>query len=703
MVKVSVIMPVYNVEEYLKHSLDCLTNQTLRDIEIICVDDESEDLSREIITGYTNKDSRVKLLTQKHSFAGAARNLGLKHACGEYVMFLDPDDYCDVTMLETLYNQIEKDNTDMTLCGIYSVSESGIKYLAPSYQTYVNALLDNRIFTIEDVGNDIYTFLVYPYNKIYKRNFLEKNNIKFQEIQNTNDASFAFEALTAASKISLLNKAFYYYRHSRPGNTRLTKGKNLNCVIDAYEYAYERCKKYDTFKNIEAGFSCVIITSLIWHLNVYCSNYDKDKQFFYEYIRHYLLRYEFSQNEYLKKLLKFSGFNHYVAAELILKNSYKSYCKIFPNKRQRILKTKLDRKNFKLKFLFIPLYCHTFKGYQEKVKILGITVFKQKIRSGNNLTKYLFGVPISSRKVIPAQTELYLNYIINNTTEQVKTFYIMSDHIGETFLLSNLLDRLLKEDNITQAAVVLRNAYQKDILQMFAPQRQIISSTVVENHDRLHSSIVRYIGKELNFKCCTFRMLMPISFWYTTHIKNKHYYDLICQELNIKDCTFTPKADLSSFNMEHLEDHIEKSGLNIDNFVFLAPESCTVKTLPDEFWNNLAAELQSQGYDIYLNITNRTDLIINGTKTFKTNIPEAYVLAMKAKFIIGMRSGLIEVLAATSKPVIAVYNGDNRLKRNSLKRLPYINQNIVREFDNSKKSCFNDIINITKSKGEVTL
>ena len=94
--KVSVIIPVYNAEKYLRQCLDSVVNQTLRDIEIICVDDGSTDGSIEILREYEQKDSRVKVLCQKNQYAGVARNNGLSHASGEYVFFMDSDDYCNL-------------------------------------------------------------------------------------------------------------------------------------------------------------------------------------------------------------------------------------------------------------------------------------------------------------------------------------------------------------------------------------------------------------------------------------------------------------------------------------------------------------------------------------------------------------------------------------------------------------------------------
>ena len=108
MPKVSVIIPVYNVEKYLHECLDSLLNQTLKDIEIIAVDDGSTDSSLKILKDYAKKDKRLKVLTQENKGAGAARNLGMKHATGSYLSILDSDDYFDHSMLELLYKKAEK-------------------------------------------------------------------------------------------------------------------------------------------------------------------------------------------------------------------------------------------------------------------------------------------------------------------------------------------------------------------------------------------------------------------------------------------------------------------------------------------------------------------------------------------------------------------------------------------------------------------
>ena len=117
-VKVSVIIPVYNSEAYLKECLDSVVHQTLQDIEIICVDDGSTDASMDILQKYAQKDERFRILEQQHLGGGAARNLGLKEAEGEYLSFLDSDDYFELDMLQKIYLRCKEKKADVGVFGV---------------------------------------------------------------------------------------------------------------------------------------------------------------------------------------------------------------------------------------------------------------------------------------------------------------------------------------------------------------------------------------------------------------------------------------------------------------------------------------------------------------------------------------------------------------------------------------------------------
>lgn len=120
-IKVSVIIPVYNAQKYLEKCLNSVVSQTLKDIEIICVDDGSSDSSPDILQSFAKKDSRVIIKRQKNLFAGAARNNGMDTARGKYFVFWDSDDFFEKNALEVLYNKCEKERADMCLCAAYCV------------------------------------------------------------------------------------------------------------------------------------------------------------------------------------------------------------------------------------------------------------------------------------------------------------------------------------------------------------------------------------------------------------------------------------------------------------------------------------------------------------------------------------------------------------------------------------------------------
>lgn len=125
MPKISIVIPVYNVEKYLRKCFDSILNQTFQDFEIICVDDGSTDKSLEILQEYKRKDDRFIILQQRHAGAGAARNHGIKLAEGKYIQFLDSDDYFEPNLLEEMYTRAEKSGAEITVCSSRKVDDEG--------------------------------------------------------------------------------------------------------------------------------------------------------------------------------------------------------------------------------------------------------------------------------------------------------------------------------------------------------------------------------------------------------------------------------------------------------------------------------------------------------------------------------------------------------------------------------------------------
>lgn len=227
--KISVIIPVYNTAKYLEKCLESVLNQTLKDIEIICIDDGSDDNSLEILQNFAKRDGRIKFLTQKNQGQSVARNVGIKEAQGEYIGFIDSDDWSDATMLEKLYNNAKTYDSDVAMCSINVFNEeTGETTDKDPYMT-LNVLFDesfeNRAFNYTEILNFLFRICVVPWNKIYRREFLIKNNILFPEGLFFEDNVFCTEVLLKAKNISIIKEPLVFYR--RASETSTTTGDDI--------------------------------------------------------------------------------------------------------------------------------------------------------------------------------------------------------------------------------------------------------------------------------------------------------------------------------------------------------------------------------------------------------------------------------------------------------------------------------------------
>ena len=266
MTKISVIIPVYNVEKYLRECLDSVVNQTLRDIEIICVNDGSTDNSLEILKEYEKQDSRIKIIDKKNEGAGAARNLGLKSATGDYVIFFDSDDYMDITTLEKLYQNITDNNADISICKSYSFSNKNDKKKID--WALINKLVNNKtVFPPQEVNKYIFQFCVgWPWDKLYRKEFLLENKLQFQILKHTEDTSFVLLSLVCAHKISLIENSLIYHRISRKTSLSNSRKESPNCYYYALITLLEELKKRNLYKLYEQSFVNYCITFPLWHI-----------------------------------------------------------------------------------------------------------------------------------------------------------------------------------------------------------------------------------------------------------------------------------------------------------------------------------------------------------------------------------------------------------------------------------------------------
>lgn len=229
MPKVSIIIPVYNVEKYLRECLDSVVAQTLTDWECICVDDGSTDSSLSILTEYAAKDSRFRVIKHEHSNAGACRNVGMDLASGKYLSFLDADDFFAPHMLEILVDAAERTNSDISSC--YYAEWN---HLRPRpWLSQCCAPRRQKIFDAPSQDKDIFSLWGgMAWDKLFRRDFIEQHCIRYQEIRWTNDFRFVMLAVTLAQRIVQCPVKLLAYRR---GHTSLqsTKSRKALCFYEA--------------------------------------------------------------------------------------------------------------------------------------------------------------------------------------------------------------------------------------------------------------------------------------------------------------------------------------------------------------------------------------------------------------------------------------------------------------------------------------
>lgn len=238
--KVSIVVPIYNVERYLRQCLDSLVGQTLQDIEIICVNDGSKDSSPQIIDEYVKKDTRVKVITKENTGYGNSMNRGFDMATGEYIGIVESDDYADANMFENLYRTASENQLDVVKSGYY------FYYSVPKERNekveIVSHVMANKTFypaadfqsNMEMV--EFYNIKPTIWSAIYRKDFIRENGIRFNETPGASfqDASFNFKVMALAKRVQLVRDAYLHYRQDNENSSVNSKGK-VFCVCDEYE------------------------------------------------------------------------------------------------------------------------------------------------------------------------------------------------------------------------------------------------------------------------------------------------------------------------------------------------------------------------------------------------------------------------------------------------------------------------------------
>ncbi|MBQ7633323.1 MAG: glycosyltransferase [Alphaproteobacteria bacterium] len=228
---ISVIIPIYNAEKFLRQSLNCVVSQTLNNIEIICINDGSTDASAQIVAEYAAKDSRISFFSQKNAGYGAAVNHGLDMAIGKYVAIYEPDDWIEPDMYEVLYKAAEADNADLVKADYFKYWSNG----NDKYETIAKKEDYNKVFT---PSPEVYISNIWGsiWSAIYLNQMIRDNHIRLSETPGASfqDTGFIFKTNICAKRVILLDKAFLHYRQDNSASSINSKDK-IFCVCDEYD------------------------------------------------------------------------------------------------------------------------------------------------------------------------------------------------------------------------------------------------------------------------------------------------------------------------------------------------------------------------------------------------------------------------------------------------------------------------------------
>lgn len=278
MVKVSVVMPVYNASRFLNESVNSILNQTLDDLELICVDDGSTDDSLEVLNSF--EDSRIKVYSQSHQGGGNARNYGLSKITGKYLFCMDADDILDLNAFEEFYKISEEKNLDFLVFKAINYGVEKDHYFETEYQNMTNIYnkVTNNVFSYKDLGNLLFDFNVSPWCKFYNSEFVKSTGAKFRENSKFHDNQFFWDLIFKAERIYFLNQ--FYYTRKRYDQSLTASGDIGHIdIIDVVNDIIDLFIKNDQLDNYKHILYNLKIT---WILDRYNQTQEKFKSQFFK-------------------------------------------------------------------------------------------------------------------------------------------------------------------------------------------------------------------------------------------------------------------------------------------------------------------------------------------------------------------------------------------------------------------------------------
>lgn len=265
---VSVILPVYNASDYLYQCLDSIVNQTLKEIEIIAINDGSTDNSLEILQEYSKKDSRIIIINQENHGAGISRNNGIEIARGKYLSILDGDDFVKLDMLEKAYNKAEQTQAEICVFRCESYDNQTTHTTPMTYTIREFLLPKEEVFSPLEVRKDIFkVFVGWAWDKLFLTEFVKSNDLYFQDLRTTNDLYFVYTALVIATRITVLNDILISHRENINTSLSQTRQQSSECFYFALSELKQFLLCRELYPRFRVDFINYALHFSLWQLD----------------------------------------------------------------------------------------------------------------------------------------------------------------------------------------------------------------------------------------------------------------------------------------------------------------------------------------------------------------------------------------------------------------------------------------------------
>lgn len=363
----SIIVPVYNTEQYIRLCLDSIISQTFRDIEIIIVDDKGTDNSMEIVQEYAKRDSRI-IIIENETNQGVAysRNSGLEKATGKYISFIDSDDYIEPNYLYEMMIHSEEGRYDIVK-GNFITEFSDRKILSD-----MNPKIRKRLSSNEFAGIEFtYAF----WNAIYRRSVIEDNHIRFPNLKNGEDMVFLIKFLLCSKNFQISDTPIYHYRQHEASASKKISESYIKSIFLHYHLIIDAINKSNISKrNYINFFQYAIVTPLLnHHFNLVLEKIDNTNDIKSKYYRH--TKYILKHNKYIYETLFL--YPNPIYTQILLTKSF-TCDRISCLERKNTTENNTEKSIIKINILGIPLFKIKTKNKKSKLFFIGIPIIEIK-------------------------------------------------------------------------------------------------------------------------------------------------------------------------------------------------------------------------------------------------------------------------------------------------------------------------------------